>query len=163
LGDTFFLVKIILSSEFFFHKLYFVQKFRSRTLYTSYVSIVASNMVYLVYVVCVYGGVEYGVQIVQDVPCTRRMCLWWRRTWCTDRSRTLYTSYVSMVASNMVYRSFRTYLVHVVCVYGGVERGVQIVQEIHDLHGRAHGRDGGEAHDVAERDGHLGKALRVNM
>ena len=43
--------------------------------------------------------------------------------------------------------------------YIGVKHSVEIVEQIHDLHGSAHGGDGGKTHDVTEVDGDLVKAL----
>ena len=59
-------------------------------------------------------------------------------------------------------KRYEVYLVHIVGFYGGVKHGVEVVEEGDDLHGRAHGGDGGEAHDVAEVDSHLLKRLRLH-
>ena len=61
-----------------------------------------------------------------------------------------------------LYQLVLHYLIHVVDVDGGVEHRVEVVEQIDHLHGRAHGRDGGEADDVAEVDGHLVEALRLH-
>ena len=55
------------------------------------------------------------------------------------------------------------YLVNIVAFDGGVEHGVEVVQQTDDLHGCAQRRDGGEAHDVAEVDGDLGERLRLHV
>ena len=47
----------------------------------------------------------------------------------------------------------RLHLVHVEVGEDLVEHGVQVVEKLHDLDGRAECRDGGEADDVAEVDG----------
>ena len=44
----------------------------------------------------------------------------------------------------------------------GVEGGVELVEQVDDLHGRAAGGDGGEAHDVAEEDGAPVEPLRLH-
>ena len=44
-------------------------------------------------------------------------------------------------------------LVDVVLLDDGVKGSVQLVQQVHDLHGRTAGREGGEADDVAEENG----------
>lgn len=47
------------------------------------------------------------------------------------------------------------YLVDVVGVDARVEAHVQVVEHFHHLQRCAGSRDGGEAHDVGEEDGHL--------
>lgn len=54
------------------------------------------------------------------------------------------------------------YLVDVVGVDARVEAHVQVVEHLHHLQGGAGSRDGGEAHDVGEEDGHLGRNERGN-
>lgn len=52
------------------------------------------------------------------------------------------------------------YLVDVVGVDARVEAHVQVVEHLHHLQRRAGSRDGGEAHDVGEEDGHLDRNKR---
>lgn len=46
-------------------------------------------------------------------------------------------------------------LVDAILLDGCVEGGVQVVEQVHHLHGRGARRQRREAHDVAEVDGHL--------
>ena len=55
-----------------------------------------------------------------------------------------------------------THLVDVVIVDRGVEHGVEVVEEVDDLDGRAHGGDRRKADDVAEVDGDVIEALRLH-
>lgn len=58
--------------------------------------------------------------------------------------------------------AYRFHLVHVIGVYGGIEAGVQVVQQVHHLHGRAVGGYRREANDVAEVDGDFGELFRLD-
>lgn len=51
------------------------------------------------------------------------------------------------------------HLVDVVVADNRVKDGVEIVEEVDHLDGFTVGRDGGEAHDVAEVNGHAAKML----
>ena len=55
-----------------------------------------------------------------------------------------------------------THLVHIVVIYGGIEHGVEVIEQLDHLHGGGHGRDGREAHDVREVDGHLLEGLSLH-
>ena len=53
-------------------------------------------------------------------------------------------------------------LVDVVVVDGGIEHGVEVVEEVDHFDGRAHRRDGCEADDVTEVDRDVREALRLH-
>lgn len=54
------------------------------------------------------------------------------------------------------------YLIHIVMVQNAVKVLVDLVQHVYHLHGGAVVTEGGEAHDVAEIDGHLLKQLGLH-
>lgn len=58
-------------------------------------------------------------------------------------------------AEIVVLRTFHCYLVDVVGVDACVETHVEVVEHLHHLKRIAGRRDGGEAHDVREKNGHL--------
>ena len=55
--------------------------------------------------------------------------------------------------------SFHRYLVDVIGVDARVEAHVEVVEHLHHLQRSAGRRDGGEAHDVREKNGHLEQNL----
>ena len=58
---------------------------------------------------------------------------------------------------------FFVFFSHLEGLYGGVEAGVEVVEEVHDLPGGGLGADGGEADDVREVDGHRVERLSLNL
>lgn len=58
-------------------------------------------------------------------------------------------------ADHHVSITYGLHFVHVIRVYGGVEAGVEIVEQIDDLKRGRMGGDGREADDIGEVDGHL--------
>ena len=54
------------------------------------------------------------------------------------------------------------HLVDIIVINSGVKHGVEVIQEVNNLHRRAHSRNGGEANDVAEVNGDFLERFRVN-
>ena len=66
--------------------------------------------------------------------------------------------------ATVIYKfSFFCFSPHLEGLYGGVEAGVEVVEEVHDLPGGGLGADGGEADDVREVDGHRVERLSLNL
>lgn len=84
--------------------------------------------------------------------------LWQARGHHVGVANRLHLTTISSLEKSICYIllvRFGFYLVHIVVVDDAVEALVDVVQHVHHLHGRAVLAQSGEAHDVAEINGHL--------